>query len=728
MSAKFTLRTLEASGFRGIGSDVTVSFHPRATVIVAPNGTGKTSILGAIEWCLFGELHYQPPENRTNDEIVNLRRAPREAQVRLLLANDSDTFEATRTKRLRQRATDFSVRFADVRVFNDNEANGACFQHLDLTFEDFYRAVYLHQESIRGLLLDEPRVRNESLDRLFGVDKLRDILRMLSTKLPKDAIGEIVNTKRNAAAKLEGAVTQAQASHERATADAQRQGLAQDDLSLDAATRLLAEVVGALGRAASSVGYTGDLAIEAPTSMEALDRAATRARTLLTAIRKQGVDLQLSSGSATALTNVDRAKGAITGAESRVAQADAAVAACVQRVGGADALQAMITRGRSTLAIIAQSVEAVGANQRVAAEAVRFLNTAPDTSDCPVCGQAVNGRELLARLQGSLEGQLRAHLAELEARRQATAEEIATAEGALRDLEGTQRAAAVAVSELEGARAAALALLGTPVQPDQIAATLDRRATELQEASSRAQQARAVAEEALGTADGMIERLRVIYRWLQSDENRTAAQERLGSLGSDESGADEQIGKLATLAEAIEAVAASVQEVASEHARSALEQAQDEYTRYYATLCNHPYFDLLRINVEQQRVSGVDRNNYVLRTVASVDGEASLASSRLSTAQMNCVALSVYLALAERLEHNLGFIILDDPSQSLDTEHKEALTRVLDELDPALQFVIATQDVEFGNMLAARWPGDASAQYSLRWSPATGTQLIPAGS
>ena len=198
---------------------------------------------------------------------------------------------------MRQRATDFSVRFAGVRDFHDGDAEGARFQHLGLTFDDFYRAVYLHQESIRGLLLDEPRVRNESLDRLFGVDKLRDILRMLSTKLPKDVIGEIENSKRNAAAKLEGAVAQAEASHDRATKDAERQGLTEEGLSLPSARDSSSDIRGKLGTAASKVGFTGELTIEPPESMDALDRAATRARTLLSAIRKQGVELQLASGS-----------------------------------------------------------------------------------------------------------------------------------------------------------------------------------------------------------------------------------------------------------------------------------------------------------------------------------------------------------------------------------------------------------------------------------------------
>ena len=55
----------------------------------------------------------------------------------------------------------------------DEDAQAFLFHLTGLTFEDFYRAVFLHQESVRGLLLEEPRYRDEALDRLFGLEMLR---------------------------------------------------------------------------------------------------------------------------------------------------------------------------------------------------------------------------------------------------------------------------------------------------------------------------------------------------------------------------------------------------------------------------------------------------------------------------------------------------------------------------------------------------------------------------
>jgi hypothetical protein len=70
--------------------------------------------------------------------------------------------------------------------------------------------VFLHQESVRGLLTDEPRVRDEALDRLFGLEKLRDVLAAIPVSVVKDAVEEIQSKKQRATDKLSGAAAQAE--------------------------------------------------------------------------------------------------------------------------------------------------------------------------------------------------------------------------------------------------------------------------------------------------------------------------------------------------------------------------------------------------------------------------------------------------------------------------------------------------------------------------------------
>ena len=46
------------------------------------------------------------------------------------------------------------------------------------------------------------------------------------------------------------------------------------------------------------------------------------------------------------------------------------------------------------------------------------------------------------------------------------------------------------------------------------------------------------------------------------------------------------------------------------------------------------------------------------------------------------------------LDRRTKFVILDDPSQSLDTEHKKSLVKVLGDVSLGSQVIIATQDSE----------------------------------
>lgn len=186
---------------------------------------------------------------------------------------------------------------------------------------------------------------------------------------------------------------------------------------------------------------------------------------------------------------------------------------------------------------------------------------------------------------------------------------------------------------------------------------------------------------------------------------------RLGGLGSQESDADDQMAALSELSASIEAVGRAVQVVAGSRARESVTQGRELVSAYYSQLCN-PRFDRILIAVEDQRIAGVDRNNYVIRATTSSDGAQTLASSRLSTAQMNCVALSVYLALAAEFEHDIGFVVLDDPSQSRDTDHKKALGELLRDVEwsgpmrqtgTGFQVLIATHDLELDRMLRESW-------------------------
>jgi len=69
---------------------------------------------------------------------------------------------------------------------------------------------------------------------------------------------------------------------------------------------------------------------------------------------------------------------------------------------------------------------------------------------------------------------------------------------------------------------------------------------------------------------------------------------------------------------------------------------------------------------------------------------------------MNIVGISIYLALVLGAPHKFETIILDEPDQSLDMDHKENLAAILRDLQNYKQIIVATQDEDFKEILLER--------------------------
>jgi exonuclease SbcC len=93
----------------------------------------------------------------------------------------------------------------------------------------------------------------------------------------------------------------------------------------------------------------------------------------------------------------------------------------------------------------------------------------------------------------------------------------------------------------------------------------------------------------------------------------------------------------------------------------------------------------------------------------------------LNHADINCAALSIFLALAgsAQISHRLGIVILDDPSQSLDKPCKKNLCAVLTGLCESRQVIIATADEELKSAIS-EIPKNKISYNVKEWTPTGG--------
>jgi len=134
-----------------------------------------------------------------------------------------------------------------------------------------------------------------------------------------------------------------------------------------------------------------------------------------------------------------------------------------------------------------------------------------------------------------------------------------------------------------------------------------------------------------------------------------------------------------------------------------LASIQDELNSCYSKMSGHPYFVHLQVAPEEER------EGYVYRLVAYDKDKthSTYVQTRFSNSQTNVVALSLSLAMSSTILSRVGFLILDDPSQSLDSAHKTSVASVLQEYSKEKQIIVATQDEEFTKAVSGILGGKA---------------------
>jgi DNA repair protein SbcC/Rad50 len=713
---------LTVEGFRGVNKPVRLEFGPKATVLSAFNGRGKSTLLGAIEWGLFGELKFQPPENRTRDELVSLFHPGGKASVQLVLSSNSEEVRIRRTKSVGKMGSSVEVSGGS-RSLEAEEAQAYLFRLTGLDFRDFYRAAFLHQDSIRGLLTEEQKDRDEALDRLLGVETIRNILTAIPLKPVVNAIEEIEDSERRIMDRLSGAGGMAETTRKRALEEAVESGYAEEDLTLETGQRESKLLQNDLGEACSKFGgeKQDPLQVETP---EDIERVARRIKSVTKDIRySAGKETPLDSA-VSQLGVLKKLRGELESANEALRVAKEELQNHVASVGTTEEWRTRESEAEENAATAEAALHILDAHGRVVEDALAYFEAVPKAKECPVCGDAKEASKLVARLKSVVQKDQAAEIRRLNKLKENAAESLSELKDLRKARDKLEKALESTGKELESEVSRAWRALGAKPGRGGPLAVIDAQEKEINGRLEGLRNLNKEREEALQKLDEGADRVRALMRFLKAEADATRVREKAEeSEGGGAKAFEEDKRRLEALKIDLDSIIQALNGLATGRAQTALANCGPDIARIYGQLCNHPYFDGLKIEVGQKAVSGVQRNTYRLIAFSTKDGEKTSASSRLSTAQMNCVALSVYLSLAQVLSHNLGFVMLDDPSQNLDADHKSALASVLRDLLPSSQLVVGTHDAEFDGYLKSALGNQGVSWYDLRWAPRDGTTL-----
>ena len=724
MAQKFSIQSIEIEGFRGINEKKVFNLDKSLVFLFGNNGFGKSSVLAAIEWCLFGDVAYiRYVESRTKDELINTFNLDGRCKVKISLRYDDQIYTLTREKELGTRDSSLSLKTPQ-EEFSDAEAQAKCFTLFILSFDDFYRAVYLHQESIRGLLTDDPKERDESMDRLFGLERMRDIIESVPLRDIKATIEDLRNQKDKIEERTKGAITQCGSDLQKLEEEAEDYNLSKDKQTLEHGKTLAAKLIMELNNVAKQSNLVLP-ELNEPKDINDLNSIALKIKSNLSECRKRVVEVSEFSNLTKKKTEFENLTNKLEDNKQEVSKWEIELKTITKEFGNSKDITAKVKKIKEEMIKLGEKRKDTDVKFRLVADAIECLDSTT-VEICPVCNSKINRVKLIKKLKSEIENAQQKEIKQIDASVTNLKGDLDKNEEAFGDLERANKK----LGELDKAKKKIFNEISELLEQKysnenelmlKMKKEFEKICSEIKKVEKiyekRAEEFQKIADE--------LDQLKTIYKIIKKKEEfneiKVISPEEDKEIGNLKNGID----NLELFEKQLNDIMGAMTNIQIDLATEMIEKSAANIKRLYSILCNHPYYDNLQINVKSRNVKGYIKNSYTIKAFNSSENKETTVSTRFSTGQMNCVALSVYLSLSKVLPHKLGFLILDDPSQNLDIQHKEALCKVLKEIKGDGQIIIATQDDELQRILSSTTSeGNDKLIYTFEgWNKRTGPKI-----
>lgn len=262
---------------------------------------------------------------------------------------------------------------------------------------------------------------------------------------------------------------------------------------------------------------------------------------------------------------------------------------------------------------------------------------------------------------------------------------VTTTEGQLRSLEEKQ-------SQLQYSRQQVASALDMPVDTDDLITPLRESVQQCNERIGELKQL-ANAFPALNKANNRMERILDV---LEARQRLSRLEKEFPTAVKEKEALQRTVTELNDLKLALQ----DIYQAAVEHQRSIVEGAlaalAPAINVRYSRIISHPEYAELQIQPEEEK-KGVYRYWIVARNTSRT--HSTYITTRFSTSQRNVAAVAIFLAMADYLPHNLNVMMIDDPTQSLDPDHRKAMAQFFAEESAKKQAIIGTEDPVFADAI-----------------------------
>jgi len=821
----YIIDDVSIEGFRGINKKIKLKMHEGVCLLYGRNGTGKTSVLQAIEWCLTGKLPYlRGREFGFEDAIVNLFHPQETALVSIVLKDgNGKALTVTRRRKIAKSTTrgrSYLQVETDVELLKDDEGQQKLEQVLGITPDDFPKIMYLHQEAIRDIVTADPKEMSQTIDRLLGTFELRELAEALD--MGRIIRGNMKNLRERVDTLERDKIVFVVRMRERLNKEKEallKKGYVEDQLAVEYVANKVNSLIEDIKGIAIQLGSPApiieapelssesiaDTVDEAEKELKTLDRFRTTAysqqekmRFSLENLRRQCEEAEKSlqefgpvtpesllekkkeiedqlKQSRPQLENLQKSVSRLIEAkiklDSALRQIDVLknqIAEIEQEIGDEKQHLDSIQKLKSSLAELEDEIHKFSAHAQIVSLALEFLEKSKP-EECPVCSQPIEYQLVVSKLRKDTQILVSENITRLREKEDGVRKNLKEIEKSLERYKDISTRLASEEAKLEAVRKEIESIIGKKIDAsfdvDQVikdsrqeisdlnahittlaneSMGLDQKYNalkacmdKLRDVKSRIQRAinssnfgkeliqeledkiedirnKAKAYEdtkAIDEAETKMETIEELVEYLQSKEDLVKLEKELPQVTELMSNLKARIEKLSVLEGSLEAMRQVTMAHQREVVTTTLGALEDWINHFYSGILGHPFFIKLRLEPEEERPF-----IYSIKGLSSDLTQSTYIPTRFSNTQMNIVALSLFLSNNTKMAGNLALVVMDDPAQSMDEEHKNALASTISELSTKEQIIIATQDFELKKAVEKTCKNKLHTYEFIKWS------------
>jgi exonuclease SbcC len=718
----FHLIRLEIRNFRGFADAQELNFDQPVVLLYGENHRGKSSTLNAVEWCLFGDKCVGKKtgiRERIGWEIPNRYVPEGGVLVEVEFKSPNGNYIVTRElSTTRKRASEkIIVQLPDGTNLQGDDAERQIYTLFHSSFQDFMTTVYQHQEAIRATLTQEPRERNDAIDRLLGLSEYRELVRGITDAKVQNACKamekDFEDFRQLAQQSIHIYEKEAKEKKEKAIAE----GMIEEDITEQEALHSAKAIGKAVMSLAQELGIS-DLQITMPQSFGEVAQFRDEVKDKIDAVWLRSPDMVKQ----TTLERRQRELVSLVGKYQDVKKAEAEAQTerdkFVQQHGDETTLVEAAEAQKKEITRVEEEIRKKNARASLVREAVQYLKEVASDIErrrCPLCSAEVP--RLLDQLESEWKEKIEVGVRTLEAQRKEQKARLEQLESFKDQLEKLEKALAEARSSFEKCiTKVAVALQREIGKHDDPLALLN---AQLQGIASELESGQKAIEKKgkmrIAIFD-QLAKLRAIDEILTLERKRETV-ERIWST-KEYKELDKLRDQASQFMEDVQAIKGSLAAASREEAEAKINAAGTSLDKHFCRIANHPTIRGLVMEVTEDSRTGL--NSYNIKSKDGLDP-----TPILSQGDLNCLALSLFFGLAEAAggTQPFAFLMLDDPTQSLGAEMKRQFVSVLEELAEQRQLIISTPDVEFRNLLIADITKNKDVYDFLDWTERNGPQI-----